>query len=73
MNNIFKFFMYNVDEKIEKPKRNQISVEPLEFDGILHPSPKIRRQDKRRATVIAKVKEISGLRTFNHSKNGKNF
>ena len=56
----------------EKKKINRIAVEPLEYTGLMsNENSKSKLQERRRSTVFDKVKEISGLETFDKPLNGK--
>ena len=61
----------------EREKTNRIRIQPLEHTGFKwqDSKPKPRefpsRRERRRSTVIDKVKEISGLDTFDKALNGK--
>jgi len=58
----------------ERQKINQIGVEPYEYTGLkTQENSKSKPRERRRSTVIAKVKEISGLETFDKSLTGKLF
>ena len=50
-------------------------IEPLEYTGLISQNAykKSKSRERRRSTVIEKVKEISGLDTFDKALNGKLF
>ena len=50
-------------------------IEPLEYTGLISQNAykKSKSRERRRSTVIDKVKEISGLDTFDKALNGKLF
>ena len=56
----------------ESQKMNRINVEPYEYTGLKsQENSKSRPRERRRSTVIEKVKEISGLETFDKHLSGK--
>ena len=58
----------------ERQKTNRIGVEPYEYTGLKsQENSKSKPRERRRSTVIDKVKEISGLETFDKSLTGKLF
>ena len=68
----FQFFMNRSCK--ERQKINQIGVKPYEYTGLKsQENSKSKPRERRRSTVIAKVKEISGLETFDKSLTGKLF
>ena len=56
----------------ESQKMNRINVEPYEYTGLKsQENSKSRPRERRRSTVIEKVKEISGLETFDKHLSGE--
>ena len=56
----------------ESQKMNRIDVEPYEYTGLKsQENSKSRPRERRRSTVIEKVKEISGLETFDKHLSGE--
>ena len=64
LNPYFQFFMNRSCK--EREKINRIGADPLEYTGFIsqNKNSKLNRRERRRSTVIDKVKEISGLDTF---------
>ena len=67
----YQFFMNGSCKETEKI--NRIGVERLEYTGLIsqNKNSKLNRRERCRSTVIAKVKEISGLDTFDKALNGE--
>ena len=56
----------------ERNKINRIDAEPYEYTGLKsQENSKSRPRERRRSTVIEKVKEISGLETFDKHLSGE--
>ena len=56
----------------ESQKMNRIDVEPYEYTGLKsQENSKSRPRERRRSTVIEKVKELSGLETFDKHLSGE--